>query len=56
MTGQNEILTLLKRLKATFPDKNSKPEKRYHKERPQSQVKVLASEGPFRTPHASPLN
>jgi len=45
LTGQNEILTLMKRLQQTFPQKNKQSEGRRSDKRPQSQVKVLASEG-----------
>lgn len=45
LTGQNEILTLMKRLQQTFPEKNKKSGGRRSEKRFQSQVKVLASEG-----------
>jgi ATP-dependent RNA helicase DHX37/DHR1 len=44
LTGQNEILTLLKRLKQAFPIKTKQQSKRADSSS-QSQVKVLASEG-----------
>jgi HrpA-like RNA helicase len=45
LTGQNEILALMKRLRQTFPQNNKQFGGRHSDKRPQSQVKVLASEG-----------
>lgn len=46
LTGQNEILTLLKRLKQAFPVKSKQQSKRIEGDS-HSRVRVLASEGKF---------
>lgn len=46
LTGQNEILTLLGRLKQAFPAKSKQQSKRIEGDS-HSRVRVLASEGMF---------